>query len=73
MGLLRADTQLMNNPAHGRLTMINSTLEWADGTVPLNLIGNGAVVRNSLFRRNGHAIGDGASSRRRASRATSAR
>ena len=60
-GMLRADTQLLNNPAHGRLTMINSTLEWADGTVPLNLIGNGAVFRNNLFRRNGYAIGDGAS------------
>ena len=60
-GMLRADTKLMNNPAHGRLTMINSTLEWADGTVPLNLIGNNAIIRNNLFRRNGYAIGDGAS------------
>ena len=60
-GMLRANTLLMNNPAHGHFTMINSTLEWADGTVPLNLIGNGAVFRNNLFRRNGYAIGDGAS------------
>jgi hypothetical protein len=60
-GPLRADTQLMNNPAHGRLIMINSSLEWADGTVPLNLIGNNAVIRNNLFRRNNYAIGDGAS------------
>ena len=60
-GMLRASTLLMNTPAQGQFTMINSTLEWADGTVPLNLVGNGAVFRNNLFRRNGYAIGDGAS------------
>ena len=59
-GFSAAETVLDFNKAHGSLTMLNSSVAWADATPLFNRVGKSALVRDCRFSRIGYALGESA-------------